>query len=158
MPSKQDPHHSEPSGTRASRSNKPLRPPLPDVDQVVAAAEEALRDGAYVAVGLGVLAFQRAQVRRRQLARELGRRREEVLEQMEGMPFGGPAARVAAHLGEAAEALSARLDEVGRSLAANGEATRAQLQDLAKGLDQVLPPTVRDLLAAACGHPSPGNP
>ncbi|MHB8505712.1 MAG: hypothetical protein ACYDEN_08350, partial [Acidimicrobiales bacterium] len=99
---------------------------FPDVSQVVAEAEKAVRDGAYVAVGLGVLAFQRAQVQRRQVVKELERRRGELRD------------------GTSAQ-LSARLDELARSLSANADATRAQLQELARSWDEALAPTRRRL-------------
>lgn len=67
-------------------------------------------DGAYVAVGLGVLGFQRAQVERRRLRKAAG------------------------------SVLPPRLDEVGRAVAANADATRAQLRVLARNLDQTLAP------------------
>jgi len=42
-----------------------------DINKAVADLGEALRDGAYVAIGLGILSFQRAQVRRVELTRQL---------------------------------------------------------------------------------------
>ncbi|HVA75558.1 MAG TPA: hypothetical protein VNF71_13450 [Acidimicrobiales bacterium] len=46
--------------------------PFPQIDVNKAAAEfnQAVKDGAYVAVGLGVLGFQRAQVRRVELTKQ----------------------------------------------------------------------------------------
>ena len=38
--------------------------PTVDINKVAAEFNEALKDGAYVALGLGVLGFQRAQVQR----------------------------------------------------------------------------------------------
>lgn len=49
------------------------RSPLEDVADTV-------KDAAYVSVGLGVLAFQRLQVRRNELTRSLERRTEEARE------------------------------------------------------------------------------
>lgn len=40
-----------------------------DANRLATEAEKALREGAYVALGLGLIWFQRAQVRRRQLAK-----------------------------------------------------------------------------------------
>jgi hypothetical protein len=46
--------------------------PLPfDVNQVAADLGQALEDGVYIAIGLGILGFQRAQVRRVELTRQL---------------------------------------------------------------------------------------
>lgn len=42
-----------------------------DVNKAAADVGQALRDGAYVAIGLAVLGFQRAQVRRVELSRQL---------------------------------------------------------------------------------------
>jgi hypothetical protein len=42
-----------------------------DVNQVAADLGKALEDGVYIAIGLGVLGFQRAQVRRVELTRQL---------------------------------------------------------------------------------------
>ena len=99
---------------------------VPDVNQVIAEAEKAVRDGAYIAVGAGILAFQRAQVQRRQLAKELEKLRE-------GRPE------------DAAGQLTARLDEIGRSLSANAGATRAQLREIARSWDAAIAPTRRQM-------------
>jgi hypothetical protein len=42
-------------------------------DSVTATTTEIVRNSAYTAVGLGILAYQRVQVRRRELERELRR-------------------------------------------------------------------------------------
>ncbi len=46
--------------------------PQIDVNKAAAEFNQALREGAYVAVGLGVLGFQKAQVRRVELTKQLG--------------------------------------------------------------------------------------
>jgi DNA anti-recombination protein RmuC len=45
---------------------------------------KTLRDAGFMTIGLGVLAFQRAQVRRRELTRQLETQREELLRQLGG--------------------------------------------------------------------------
>jgi hypothetical protein len=114
--------------------------PVIDVNQVIAEAESAVRDGAYVAVGLGVLAFQRAQVQRRELTRRIEQRRAGL------GADGGPAIdRFVSQLGDATLTLSNRLDEVGRSLTVNADATRAQLQELVRTVDTAMAPARRQL-------------
>lgn len=53
---------------------------LPGVewDKAAAGIGDALKEAAYVAVGLGVLSFQRAQVRRVELAKQLSKMAKEV--------------------------------------------------------------------------------
>jgi hypothetical protein len=48
-----------------------IRMPTIDITKAATDIENVLRDCAYVAVGLGVLGFQRAQVRRVELQRQL---------------------------------------------------------------------------------------
>lgn len=115
-------------------------PQPPDVNQLVADAERALKDGAYVAVGLGVLAFQRAAVQRRQVVKELERRRAAWQGHAGSLPLDRPVSRVVDQLGDATVALSSRLDEVGRSLAANADSTRAQLRELARSVERAVTP------------------
>jgi len=63
----------------------------------------ALKDAAYVAVGFGVLGFQRAQVRRVELARKLKEERKRLEDQ-----GGGPTSQLTALLAE----LDQRIDPV----------------------------------------------
>jgi molecular chaperone GrpE (heat shock protein) len=122
-----------------------------EINKAVAEAEKAVRDGAYVAVGFGVLAFQRAQVRRRELAKRLEQERANLTSQLngtltlEGLPFGEQLNELTSQLGGTGERLSDQWSEVGKSLAANVEATRAQLLDLVKTLDERVAPTRRQL-------------
>lgn len=52
--------------------------PVPDLSKTV-------KDAVYVAVGLGVLGFQRAQVRRQELLRELRTQRSQAQAQVTGL-------------------------------------------------------------------------
>lgn len=104
------------------------RPAVPDLNELVSEAEKAVRDGAYVAVGFGVLAFQRAQVQRRQLAQQLEKRRAEL-----------PSLdRAANDLGDATTQLAA-------SLSSNAGATRAQVREMARTWDRAVAPARRRL-------------
>jgi hypothetical protein len=97
----------------------------PELNKLVAETEKALRDSAYVVVGLGVLSFQSAQVRRRELAKQL---------QAEG---GG----LASQINETADKIGGQLSTVGDRLATNLSAGRGQLTELAKSVDGRVAPT-----------------
>jgi hypothetical protein len=51
---------------------------MPDLNEIAEDLSRTARDAAYVAVGLGVLAVQRAQVRRQELAKHLAEPRAQV--------------------------------------------------------------------------------
>jgi hypothetical protein len=128
-----------------------------DVNKAAADLSQALKDGVYVAIGLGVLGFQRAQVRRLELTRQLegwmGQRGETG-----GIPEagGGPTtgSELTAHLTELAgrvdEAL-APARELGRQFLAADPATveahletaRTQLTELARAVDERVKPVRR---------------
>ncbi len=95
----------------------------------MADVKEQLRDAAHVAVGFGVLAFQRAQVRRQELRRHLDAGLEE-------------ARRRAGDLGEGFEG---RLKVVEERL----EGLAAQVGSALEGLEGRLPDPARDLVASA---------
>ncbi len=84
---------------QGSASGEPSPP-----ERLLGQARRSAVEGAYLAVGVGVLGLQRAQVRRRQLTKA------------------------------AASALPPQLEDVRRSVAANLDATRAQLGELAREL------------------------
>ena len=50
-----------------------------DTETLTETLTGALMDAAYIVVGFGILAFQRAQVRRRELARQLGPQLEDLV-------------------------------------------------------------------------------
>jgi hypothetical protein len=120
-----------------------------DVNKAAADIGQALRDGAYVAIGLAVLGFQRAQVRRVELSRQL-----------EGWwgPLGEAGDTPEADGGDPAaqlRELAGRLDEVlaparerGRQLIASNpalveaplETARTQLTQLARTVDERVRP------------------
>jgi hypothetical protein len=96
-----------------------------EINKLVAETEKALRDGAYVVVGLGVLSFQSAQVRRRELAKQL---------QTEGTALAG-------QLNDTAEKIGEQLSGVGERLVTNLSASRGQITELAKSVDERVAPT-----------------
>jgi hypothetical protein len=99
-----------------------------DINKAAADIGQALKDGAYVAIGLGVLGFQRAQVQRVELTKQL----EGWLDQ-----WGGP--------------------DDARSAGDRARATRSelagQLSDLAERVDGALAPA-RDLGRQFIGNPA----
>ena len=52
--------------------------PTADLEKAVADLNHALKEAAYIAVGLGVIGFQRAQVRRVELKKQLDEAREQI--------------------------------------------------------------------------------
>lgn len=106
---------------------------LPNFDFEKAAADlnNALKEVAYVAVGLGVLGFQRAQVQRVELMKQL----EAQLSALSS--FSGT-------LGEQAEtylaAVRTQLAEVLPSEPVDTAAVRSQLTELAKAVDEAVAP------------------
>jgi hypothetical protein len=95
----------------------------PELNKLVAETEKSLRDSAYILVGLGVLSFQQAQVRRRELAKHF---------QTDGL---------AAQFNETAEKIGAQLSGVGERVVADLGTSREQLTDLARSVDERFAPT-----------------
>jgi hypothetical protein len=58
---------------------------MPDLRDITDEISKTARDAAYVVVGLGVLAFQRAQVRRQELAKRLVDPRAQVEDKLGGV-------------------------------------------------------------------------
>ena len=117
---------------------------IPNIDVEKAAAEfnSAVKEAAYVAVGLGVLGFQRAQVQRVELTKQL----EAQLSQLSGL---------SSNLSEQAEAyitsareqlveLRAQLAKLSTDLIPSERpdpaAVRTQITELAKSVDEAVAP------------------
>jgi hypothetical protein len=100
---------------------------------------KAVKEAAYVAVGLGVLGFQRAQVRRRELASQLQDQRPELEEQLAGVraqvvELGRELERrLQPALVDAGERLEPLLDDIRRAAADAGEQLKARLRDAESG-------------------------
>jgi hypothetical protein len=93
-----------------------------DINKAAADFNEVLKEGAYVAVGLGVLGFQRAQVLRNEWARQLEPQREQ--------------------LSNLSAALNSQFEDYARTARAQAETARTQwaeqLADYTKRLDEAL--------------------
>ncbi len=103
-----------------------------DINKAAAELNSALKDGAYVAVGLGVLGFQRAQAHRVEWTRQLEAQWEE--------------------LGKLAIKLNSQAEEYAQTARTQAGSARTQwaeqLFELSKRLDQVIAPA-RDQVAKA---------
>jgi hypothetical protein len=99
--------------------------PITDFSKLIGDAEKTVRDGAYVALGLGILGFQQAQVRRHELSKRLGDR-----------------GALASQLSDAGERLTS---ELGKRFGTDAATGRAQLSQLAKTVDGRIAPVRRQL-------------
>jgi chaperonin cofactor prefoldin len=115
-----------------------LNVPNFDVNKAAAEINDAVRDAAYVAVGLGVLGFQKAQVQRVELTKQL----EAQLSQLSTLPSQVEAQL--AQLGAIPSTLQAQLEaylEMARSQAETARSQLAeQLSELGKAIDEALSP------------------
>lgn len=100
---------------------------------------KAVKEAAYVAVGFGVLGFQRAQVRRRQLASQLQEQRPELEDQLAGaraqvVELGRELERrLQPALADAGERLEPLLDDIRRVATDAGEQLKARLREPESG-------------------------
>ncbi|MHB1535178.1 MAG: hypothetical protein ACYC1D_11350 [Acidimicrobiales bacterium] len=102
---------------------------MPDFNQTV-------KDSAYAAVGLGVLGFQKAQVRRHELAGQLKTQRHAVESQLGGFTK---------LLDEQITPARKHLGDIGDVVDTQVSAVRAQIHDLAKAVDETVAPARRGL-------------
>lgn len=117
---------------------------FPNVDFEKAAADfnSAVKEAAYVAVGLGVLGFQRAQVRRVELTKQL----EEQLATLSGLTT-TLNSQTESYLAKAREQLTEAREQLNRlstELPDSG-AVLEQLSDLAKAVDEAVAPARQQL-------------
>jgi hypothetical protein len=117
--------------------------PTVDINKAAAEFNNALKEGAYVAVGLGVLGFQRAQVQRVELTRQL----EAQWEQLSTVPttFNAQVEGYAQAARSQAETARIQLAEAGHALEEQLESARAQLAELAKAVDVRVQPARKQL-------------
>jgi hypothetical protein len=110
--------------------------PTVDLSKAVADFNNAVKEGAYVAVGLGVLGFQRAQVQRVELIKQL----EAQWEQLGALPT----------------TVNAQFEGLAQSARTQAETVRTQLADqlseLGKRLDEVLSPVRAQLTKLVPGE------
>jgi ElaB/YqjD/DUF883 family membrane-anchored ribosome-binding protein len=115
--------------------------PRIDVNKAATGVNNALKEGAYVAVGLGVLGFQRVQAQRVEWTKQLESQWEE--------------------LGKLAIKLNSQVEEYTQTARSQGETVRSQwaeqLTELSRRLDEVITPA-RDRLAKAISRELPTLP
>jgi len=123
--------------------------PVADLEQAVAQAGDSLRDAVYVVVGLGVLAFQRAQVERVQLQRQVEAYLESVREQSQSVGpdlLSGVGAKAAERLGTGAGATRVRITTAVRSLDGQVTPVRLQAEESIDRVEAMLPGQARELV------------
>jgi hypothetical protein len=109
--------------------------PTVDIDRAASEINNALKDAAYVAVGLGVLGFQKAQVRRVELAKQLEGLPDSFSSQLDGY------LRDARRRGRTAGTRFADdLGDLSRSMDEALDPLRAQLLELARAIEDLLAP------------------
>jgi hypothetical protein len=114
--------------------------PVVDIDKAASEINKALKEAAYIAVGLGVLAFQRAQVRRVELAKQLEGLPDTLNSQLEG--YLGPARQRARSAGAQ---FAGDMTDFSRSMEDALDPIRAQLLELARLLDELMGPARQQL-------------
>ena len=123
---------------------------VPNVDLSKAAAElnHAVKEGAYVAVGLGVLGFQRAQVQRVELTKQLEAQLAALNSQLEGY-LGTARDQAEATRGQFAEQLSdigKAVEEIlAPALSQLSKTVQTELPELAKAVDELVAPARQQL-------------
>lgn len=119
-----------------------------DLEKAAADVNRALREAAYVAVGLGVLGFQRAQVQRVELMKQLESQLTEARAQLN---------RISADL-PAPEEVRGQLTELAKSVDEALAPVRHQLEEQFDRLEEGLPEAARNLVhsvrsaASSQGH------
>ncbi len=111
-----------------------------DLNKAAADLGQVLRDGAYTAIGLGVLGFQRAQVRRVELTKQL----EGWLDQAGWLDQGGWSDQISA-TGDAPTART-QLSQLARTLDERVQPVRHRFDEQFDLIEQYLPPAARSLL------------
>lgn len=117
---------------------------IPNINVEKAAADfnDALKEAAYVAVGLGVLGFQRAQVQRVELMQQIETQLTTLaaLSQTLGQQAGTYISAARAQLVEARTQLTKLSEEVLPTERVDAEVLRSQLTELAKAVDEAVAP------------------
>lgn len=103
---------------------------MPEIEDITKQVTKTAKDAAYVAVGLGVLGFQRAQVRRQEIAKQLASARNQALRKQ---------------VEETRAQLSGRVKELDQLV----EATITKLEDRLEPLEQRLPDQAREIVKQA---------
>jgi hypothetical protein len=117
--------------------------PNVDIDKAASDINNALKEAAYIAVGLGVLAFQKAQVRRLELAKQLEGLPETISSQMGQMDeYLAPARQ---RVRSAGTQFAGDLTDFSRSMEEALDPLRAQLLELARFLEELMGPARQQL-------------
>ncbi len=93
---------------------------------------KTVKDAAYVTVGLGVLAFQKAQVGRRELTKQVETQLNETTEQVKGLAK-KVEGRIQPVLGQIEEAVPAQAKDLVKQARTAAEDLRGQLQGQLRG-------------------------
>lgn len=114
-----------------------IKIPNVDFDKAVAEFNNSVKEAAYVAVGLGVLGFQRAQVQRVELMKQL----EAQLATLSGLTS-SLNSQAEAYLGAAREQIAEAREQFNKLSTdrPDAAAVRDQLTDLAKAVDEAIAP------------------
>jgi hypothetical protein len=122
-----------------------------DMNKAAADFNNALKEGAYIAVGLGVLGFQRAQVRRVELAKQLKAQRTELAKQLEAQRQ---------QISRLPGALSTQFENYSETARAQSDVGRAQVSEqlstLSRNLDETVGPVLQRLARLAPVKPGDG--
>lgn len=113
-----------------------------DVEKAAADFNEALKDAAYVAVGLGVLGFQRAQVQRVELMKQLEAQLESLgsVSRSLNTQTERYLATAREQVAEARAQLARLSSDILPSERPDAAALRSQLTELAKSVDEAVAP------------------
>ncbi|MDA8044867.1 MAG: hypothetical protein M0Z30_06465 [Actinomycetota bacterium] len=122
--------------------------PTIDLDKAAADLNKAVRDAAYVAVGLGVIGFQKAQVQRVELSKQLEAQMAGLAtfgEQLNGQaePYIEAAQKQVADLRDQLTKLAG--DLIPSEAPIDAATVRSQLTELAKSVDEALAPVRQQL-------------
>jgi hypothetical protein len=117
-----------------------------DVEKAAADVSNTLKEAAYVAVGLGVLGFQRAQVQRVELMKQIEAQLTEWRSQLSRLS----ADSLTSELPDGA-AVRGQLTDLARSVDEALAPFRQQFEDQLDRLEEVLPPNARDLVQTVRG-------
>jgi DNA anti-recombination protein RmuC len=120
-------------------ADNPMNPENP-----VDAVTKTLKDAAYVVVGFGVLAFQKAQVRRRELEKQLGVSTESFREQLTKV-----AADAEKNIEPVVEAVEASLDQLEERLPAQAREVLKTVRTTAKDAGEQFRARVNEYKATA---------
>jgi ElaB/YqjD/DUF883 family membrane-anchored ribosome-binding protein len=122
-------------------------PPV-DINKAAADVNNALKEGAYVAVGLGVLGFQRAQVQRVELMKQLEAQFGQLSTQLEDYTeIARSQAEVArTQIEGQLETARVQLTELAKTVDERMQPVRKQLDGQIDRLEQTLPPAARSVV------------